>query len=172
MKNLMWRLAASAALLLGLLSTVGNQPALAARAGAGVNGWNMVGAPNGSNFQAAEAMVRWDRAGQRYVDVAATKTNIGSDTPECTGYWAYFPAAVAVTLPSPTRGGETRNCGLSAGWNLVGNPYSHIALLPTGVTAYHWNTTAQAYEILDRIPVGASVWIYETASAVVTLTAS
>ncbi|HLJ66087.1 MAG TPA: hypothetical protein VKX16_01845 [Chloroflexota bacterium] len=135
------------------------------------NGWNMAGAPAHSNFSQAEAMFAWDRTAQAYVDVTEQRGDIGSDAPDCPGYWAYFPAVTAVTLPAPSHSGDTHTCTLSAGWNLVGNPFSLVARLPEGLTAYYWSPPAQAYEVIDRIPVGGAAWVYETAPTTITITA-
>jgi hypothetical protein len=150
------------------VTTVGVNLAYAANAHAGSVGWFMVGSPNHSNFNASEAMYRWDTPTQTYVNVTASRTDIGSDTPTCTGYWAYFAAPVAVQLPLNGTPGDTRSCALSAGWNLVGNPFSDPARIPGGVTAYYYS--GGGYSVQGLIPVGGSVWIYETAATTVTIT--
>jgi hypothetical protein len=121
-------------------------------------GWQQVGGPPGSNFSVAEALFSWDVGSQSYVNATAAAGNLSSAAPGCTGYWAYFAAAMAVSLPATSKSGDTAACTLGAGWNLVGNPFATPAKLPSGVTAYHWNGTS--YDTVGVIPVGGSVWVY------------
>lgn len=121
-------------------------------------GWQQVGGPPGSNFSVAEALFSWDAGAQAYTNATASAGNISSAAPGCTGYWAYFAAAMAVGLPATSKAGDTATCTLVAGWNLVGNPFASPAKLPSGVTAYHWNGTS--YDTVGLIPTGGSVWVY------------
>ena len=64
-------------------------------------------------------------------------------------------------------------CNLAAGWNLIGNPFSTPAQLPSGTTAYYWNATTQSYTVQGFIPVGGAVWIFNSGAATtITLTAT
>jgi hypothetical protein len=133
-------------------------------------GWNQIGGPPGSNFSVAEALFSYDPIAGQYVNASASAGNLSSAAPACTGYWAYFAAPMVVSLPVTSKSGDTAACALKAGWNLVGNPFATPASIPSGVTAYHWNGTS--YDVVGSIPVGGSVWIFETAPATVTLTAT
>lgn len=138
-------------------------------------GWNQVGGPPNSNFGNAEALFSWNAAGQTYVDATGGSRVISSAPPTCSGYWAYFPAARDVSLPVVGGPGATASCSLQAGWNLIGNPFSSAAPISASasVTAFHWNPTTSAYEIVSVVPVGASVWIYNDGSLpTVTLTST
>jgi hypothetical protein len=133
-------------------------------------GWNMVGGPAGSNFSVAEALFEYDTTSGNYVNATASAGNISSAPPACIGYWAYFAAPMVVALPATSKSGDTAACTLKAGWNLVGNPFASPAELPSGVQGYHWNGTS--YDLQGKIPVGGSVWIFETAATTLTLTAT
>jgi hypothetical protein len=129
-------------------------------------GWQQVGGPAGSNFSVAEALYSWDATGQAYT--AATAGTISSAAPSCTGYWAFFASAMSLSLPQSSNAGDTATCNLAPGWNLVGNPFSSPAQLPSGTTGYHWNGTS--YDAVGQIPLGGSVWLYNSGSAATTVT--
>jgi hypothetical protein len=131
-------------------------------------GYSQVGGPAGTNFGSAEAVFAYNAASNSYTPVSST--NISSAPPTCQGYWAYFASAASVAITVTSHAGDTATCNLAAGWNLVGDPFGSTALLSAGVTAYHWNGTA--YDTVTAIPLGGAVWIYETAAASVTLTAT
>jgi hypothetical protein len=134
-------------------------------------GWQQIGGPTGSNFSVVEALFSYDAASQTYTNATAAAGNLSSAAPGCTGYWGYFAAAMAVGLPTTSKSGDTAACVLAASWNLVGNPFSTPAKLPSGVTAYHWNGTS--YDTVGVIPVGGSVWVYNDGTLnSVTLTAT
>jgi hypothetical protein len=136
-------------------------------------GYNQIGGPSGSNFGAAEAVFSYDSTANAYTNVTASSTSLSSAPPACTGYWAYFAAPAAVTLPATSKPGDTATCSLASGWNLVGNPFASAASLPSGTTAYHWNPSASAYDTVGQIPLGGSVWIYNSGAATtITLTAT
>jgi hypothetical protein len=121
-------------------------------------GWNQIGGPPNSNFGVAEAVFSYDPVAGTYTNATASAGNLSSAAPSCTGYWAYFAAAMVVSLPASNQTGQSVTCNLQAGWNLVGNPFSTPATLPSGVTAYHWNGTS--YDTVGTVPVGGSVWVY------------
>lgn len=121
-------------------------------------GWQQIGGPAGSNFSVVEALFSWDAGSQSYANATAAAGNLSSAAPGCTGYWGYFAAAMAVSLPATSHSGDTAVCSLKAGWNLVGNPFATPATLPSGTTAYHWNGTS--YDTVATIPTGGSVWVF------------
>jgi hypothetical protein len=121
-------------------------------------GWQQIGGPAGSNFSVVEALFSWDAGAQTYGNATASAGNISSAAPGCTGYWGYFAAAMAVSLPATSKSGDTAVCTLKSNWNLVGNPFGTPATLPSGVTAFHWNGTS--YDTVNVIPTGGSVWIF------------
>jgi hypothetical protein len=123
-------------------------------------GWNMVGGPAGTLFTGSDAVYRYD--GQSYVASSSPVADA------CVGYWAHFVDPATVALPAAT--GPSRTCTLLPGWNLVGNPFSGAAGLPSGVVGYHWNPDASRYDIVSAIPPGASVWIYSRGGGSVLLT--
>lgn len=131
-------------------------------------GYNMVGGPAGTNFGVAEAVFSYSPTAGTYSPVSST--NISSNAPTCQGYFAYFASAAAVPIAVTSTAGQTVTCNLQAGWNLVGNPFGSAALLPAGVTAYHFNGTT--YDLVSAIPLGGAVYIFEPAAATVTLTAT
>jgi hypothetical protein len=121
-------------------------------------GWQQIGGPAGSNFSVVEALFSWDAGSQSYANATASAGNLSSAAPGCTGYWGYFAAAMAVSLPATSKSGDTATCTLKSGWNLVGNPFGTPAKLPSGVTGFHWNGTS--YDTVNVIPTGGSAWIF------------
>lgn len=124
-----------------------------------VAGWNMVGGPAGTDLSAASELATW--SSNTYVVPPI------SITQPCQGYWAYFAQPATVTLPAAT--GPTQTCGLQAGWNLIGNPFSGQALLPAGVTGWYWNPSRGAYDSVTAIPPGAAVWLISDSASSITL---
>jgi hypothetical protein len=131
----------------------------------------MVGSPSTGNFGLAEVVWRWEQSARQFVDIGEGKLSVTSDKPDCPGYFAYFARSAEVILPAPSKAGDTHTCDLSPGWNLVGNPFSLPARLPSGVSGLHWNSASGAYEAVSTIPPGSAVWIYEQASVTITITA-
>jgi hypothetical protein len=153
-------IALSAALLSvvwGLPSTVQAQTGTAVANYAA--GWNMIGGPAGTDFSTAP-LYAYTSGG--YVAASGSKAVV------CQGYWAYFTDPTTVTL-SASSGGASQSCPLQAGWNLIGNPFAGGALLPAGITAYHWNPDAERYDIVQVIPPGAAVWINVSAAGAILL---
>src|SRR5207302_1107540 len=101
-------------------------------------GWQQIGGPTGSNFSVVEALFSWDAGAQSYANATASAGNLSSAAPGCTGYWGYFAAAMAVSLPATSKSGDTATCTLKSGWNLVGNLFGAPATLHSVVKAYHW----------------------------------
>jgi hypothetical protein len=76
----------------------------------------------------------------------------------CTGFWIYFSKPTLVSLAPDSSNSVT--CTLQQGWNMVGNPFTITAALPSSLTAYWWDPGQQKYVTVSSIPVGGSVWIY------------
>jgi hypothetical protein len=133
-------------------------------------GYNMVGGPPGSNFGASEALFAYDAVAKTYTNVTGSATSLSSAPPTCTGYWSYFAATASVNLPANSTVASPASCTLQPGWNLVGNPFSSAAILPTGTTAYWWNPATQSYQAVGQIPLGGAVWVFNSGSATTTLT--
>nr|MDQ2737680.1 hypothetical protein [Actinomycetota bacterium] len=134
-------------------------------------GWQQVGGPSGSNFSVAEALFSWDPTASAYTNASAAAGNISSAPPACTGYWAYFAAAMSISFTVTSHPGDVATCTLKSGWNLVGNPFGSAATIQSGVTAFHWNGTS--YDTVGVIGVGQSVWIFNSGTLnTVTLTAT
>jgi hypothetical protein len=124
-------------------------------------GYNQIGGPPNSNFSSAEAVYLWNPAnGGSFSAVTSSDQNLSSAAPACLGYFAYFAAITAVTLPATSHSGDTASCTLPAGWNLVGNPFATPAKLPANVTAYHYDPATGLYSVVGAIPAGGAVWIY------------
>lgn len=123
-------------------------------------GWNLVGAPAGTDISSAQAVYAYVQAA--YVAPANPTAAI------CQGYWAYFSVPTRVNLASPSSH-ATQTCPAQAGWNLVGNPYTTVATLPSGAAGFLWNTDAGKYVQTAIIPVGAAVWTYDPSATPVTL---
>lgn len=165
-------LIASLSVLAALPGFGAGQASAAPAAQAGPTGYSMVGAPTGSNFDRAEKLWAWVRVTQQYADITDTRTAVSSDAHDCPGYWAYFPTIVTVTFPAVSHTGDHHTCALSAGWNLVGNPFGSAASLPSSVIAYGWDARRGTYVPSAGIPVGGSVFIYEPVETTITLTAT
>lgn len=126
-----------------------------------VPGWNMVGAPAGTDFSAAAALFTYQDG--TYVAPATRSAVL------CGGYWAYFTSNAAVSLASAdTSASET--CALQAGWTMVGDPFGVPATVPAGTVAWYWDAPAGQYQTVSEIPVGGAVWIYSASAGSVTLT--
>jgi hypothetical protein len=119
-------------------------------------GWQMAGAPPGTDFSQAEALFTYARSGYR--------TPPTSRATLCQGYWFYAGAPDHWLVPLNGRAPQTAvSCPLRAGWNLIGNPYLAAALLPSDVTAFTLGPSG--YSVVRAIPLGSAVWIYsQTAS--------
>lgn len=124
-------------------------------------GWNMVGGPQGTDFSAAAAVYAYGPDGYY--------TPAGRIAAGCVGLWAQFSAPAVVNIPSGSVG-PTQTCVLLPGWNVVGNPFSGIAQLPTGTVAYRFNPDTFAYDQLSSIPPGGAVWIYSPDASSIVLT--
>jgi len=137
-------------------------------------GYNMVGAPAGSNFGQAEVVYSYNPATGNYADVTASAAALSSADPACTGYWAYFASLTTVNIPASSKPGQTATCALQAGWNLVGNQFASPATITGTVDGgpWYWDTTTQQYKQVGSIPVGGAVWVFENAPTTLTLTAS
>lgn len=126
------------------------------------SGWQQVGGPSGTSFNAASSLYLYDPASGAYAKVTTGTDSVTSQTPSCTGYWAYFTSPATVTVTVTSHSGDAVNCALAPGWNMIGNPFGSAASLPSGTVAYRWN--GSAYEVANTIPVGAAVWIYNQGS--------
>lgn len=123
-------------------------------------GWNMVGGPAGTDLSFAGSLYVYGSNG--YV----TPPSMQAAT--CQGYWAYLSTSATLSLAG-SNGVTTQTCALQPGWNMIGDPFAGVALLPSGTLAYHWNPQAGAYSQVDAIPAGRSDWIYSSSAASVTL---
>lgn len=113
-------------------------------------GYNMVGGPTGTVFSGATLLEGY-AAGNYFVapsPVAAA----------CVGYFAFFVDPTTITIPPSPE--TSRYCSLQAGWNIVGNPFSAAATLPSGVLAYYLSPASGTYAHVTTIPPGGAVWIY------------
>lgn len=115
-------------------------------------GWNMVGAPPGTNLSAEGTLYSYGATG--YVAATVTSATL------CAGYWAFFDQPLSATINGTPPSGQYAACTLQSGWNMVGNPFLAPANIPAGITAYHWNPSAARYDVVTSIPVGGAVWIY------------
>ncbi len=122
-------------------------------------GWSMVGGPPGTDFSGAAALDAYGPNGYF--------TPAGRLAALCQGYWADFLSAH--TVPLVGYSAPTVTCALQTGWNLIGNPFSVLATLPTGTLAYYWDPLHGHYDTVGSIPIGGSVWIYASSSSNVVL---
>ncbi len=134
-------------------------PVLVAPIAVYASGWNMVGGPPGTDFSGAAGLDAYASGGY-YTPSSSTATL-------CQGYWAEFLTQRALSLPINTE--STVTCALQPGWNLMGNPFSSPATLPSGTTGLYWNTASGTYQTVSAIPIGASVWIYAPSSSSIVL---
>jgi len=134
-------------------------------------GYRMVGGPPGSDFSIVEALFSFDAGSQSYTDFTSSARSISSAAPNCTGFYGYFAASQAVSLPATSKAGDTAACTLKAGYNLVGNPFASPARLPTGTTGFYFNGTS--YDTVSVIPTGGAVFIFNDGTlGTLTLTAA
>jgi hypothetical protein len=124
-------------------------------------GYNMVGGPTGMSLAPAEVAY--------YFSNGAYGALSGRTATACQGYFAYFSTRLNLTVPAGSTG-PTQTCHLTAGWNLLGNPFSGSAQLPAGLTGYYWDPGSASYLQLNTIPQGGAVYVYATVAEDVILT--
>lgn len=125
-----------------------------------VPGWEMAGAPPGTDLSGAETLYVYGPNG--YLTPSDAHAAL------CTGYWFYAAVPAHWLVPLATQAPTTEQaCPLQAGWNMIGNPFLTAALLPSGTTAYAW--TEGRYELVSAIPLGGAVWIYADAAGSILL---
>lgn len=127
-------------------------------------GWNMAGAPPGTDLSVAQALYAYGPNG--YLTPPETRAVL------CQGYWldARVPAHWLLNVTGQPPAASTQQCSLRAGWTMVGNPFLTAALLPSGTIAYSW--TQGRYETVAAIPLGGAVWIYSEAPGSISLRAA
>lgn len=124
-------------------------------------GWNMIGAPPGTNLSPAETLDLYTSSG--YAAPSSSTASL------CAGMWAYFPRLTAVPFTSTPPLAATITCTLQAGWTLVANPYLDGAVLIGGATGYLWDPEEGTYVVVTEIPLGASIWVYSASGGSVSL---
>jgi hypothetical protein len=126
-------------------------------------GWTMLGGPPDTDFSSLAPLYAWASSG--YFNPSSTKAAL------CQGYWSLVAVQTTVTLASPPIG-NTQDCALQTGWNLIGDPFLVPALLPPGVTALTINKNTGNYMQAPAIPAGGAAWIFAGVAATVTLQAA
>ena len=86
-------------------------------------GWNLVAGGPGSDTD-GQALFAYQAGGYSSVSAAALEAG--------RGYWVKFPQPNGVQLADTA----IPSCGLSVGWNLIGNSSDMVLVLPMGVTAF------------------------------------
>lgn len=126
-------------------------------------GWDMAGAPPGTDLSAAQALFTYGPGG--YTTPGDSRAML------CQGYWFATGAPNHWLVPLSGRPpASDQTCSLQAGWNMVGNPFFTAALLPAGTLAYTW--TEGRYEAVDAIPLGGAVWINAASAGSIVLHAA
>lgn len=127
-------------------------------------GWNLVGAPAGVRFTGATSLLALapDGTYQPVSPLDAAETG--------RGYWAYFPAAVDVSLaPAAT---TSAAIDLPPGaWALAGNPFSVPARLSGADVAYSYDP-AGGYQRVALLPPGHGALVYSASGSALTLSAA
>lgn len=159
-----WLGLATSAILIGA-ATLGAAPPASAQTSTATGyyapGWDMVAA-------SMTATPPQDGSLFFYVNGQYLQNIPGMRSP-CAGAWAYFNRRPSVSQITGSAAG-TAECQLTAGWTMVGNPFSTAALLPSGTLAYFWDSGA--YQTVQAIPLGGAVWIYSDTTASITLQAA
>jgi hypothetical protein len=128
-------------------------------------GWNIVGAPAGTEIQ-VDAYA-WDPRAANYTLVPA-----GTALTNGRGYWAYFSNSTSVTLALT----QDNSSGVSApagAWVLVGNPSASFSATVTGADiVYTWDPAAQRYTAANSLAPGAGAWAFSFAGGTLNITAS
>jgi hypothetical protein len=114
-------------------------------------GWNMIAAAD----VVIDADVRqnffiYDSQRARYTPADTTVAG--------QGYWAYFTKDITLTMA--INNSPRFPVRLSAGWNMVGNPFGSDTTVPLGYEAYIYKPSTNSYQATDVIPKGYSVWLY------------
>jgi hypothetical protein len=118
-------------------------------------GWNLVAAGPGTVFDAP--LYEWTAMGyQQVLEAEPWK-----------GYWIHVPTPQSVSLQTVS-GPQT--LGVTAGWNLVGNPMGSAAdlTLPPGSQAFAWG--GDGYEVATTLAPGRGAWVFAAAAAMLTMT--
>jgi hypothetical protein len=129
-------------------------------AGVYLASWNMVAGPANTDFSGASILWTWN--GSAYLNPPTDRVAA------CQGYWAFFVDPTSIVLDS-TATGPSQTCPLVAGWNILGNPFAGVAVLPAGVTGYWWNPDELTYDLVGAIPPGGAVWLLSAAQNSVVL---
>lgn len=161
---------ASLAVLLAAIGGPGGQHQTARAAGVQVRyavGWNLVGGPTGTVFNALGSIYSLDSGDTSY-DASAGDAPIAGGR----GYRAYFPAATSVTLNGA--GSGSFSVPAPAGRYLqIGNPSGVQAVTVSGADqVLAWDAAAGSYTIVTQLAVGQGAWALSVNGGTIELTAT
>jgi hypothetical protein len=161
-------LLALAGILLAVFVRSGAPPAAGA-AGVIVTykaGWNLVGGPDGTVFNAASNAYTLAAGDTAYESAPAT-------TPVTAGksYWIFFPSDTAVTLNGAGIG--TLRQTLPAGqFVMVGNPSGVQAVALSGADQVLSYDPVSGYQTVTQLAVGQGAWVLSANGGTLTMTAT
>lgn len=129
------------------------------------DGWNLLGAPDGTTIAPADGPLYTVRAGSPdYEVVPSPATLVGG-----TGYWAYFDTAAMVDLP--VVGPVSTSVELPAGqWILIGDPgQAPVAASGANAVVFAYDTASARYEPTVLLSPGQGAWAYSAVGGSLTL---
>jgi hypothetical protein len=130
-------------------------------------GWNLVGGPDGTTFNAAGNAYTFGVTDSSYVTSAGTAPIGGGN-----GYWMYFPADTTVLMNGT--GASTMQVSVPPGtYIMIGNPSGTQSVTVSGADqVLTYDAGAQQYTATTTLGIGQGAWAFSTAGGTITLTAT
>ena len=127
-------------------------------------GWNIVAGPPNMTVTGSTLPLYTYQINDTAYEMVNSQTGLRPGF----GYWAYFPVATSVTVP--TTSPSTVSVPLGAGqWTMVGNPGSGVATV-TGVDILYTYTAATGYVAATSLNPGQGGWAFSNAGGSATIT--
>lgn len=136
-------------------------------------GWNLVGGPAGTILTGAVGPLYTYRADDTRYEALPADTPLQAGV----GYWAYFPTATSITLPSATP--QALSVPLPASrWIMIGNPFDLPVTLSGGsgaaVVAEAYDASNGWYQPVPQVPCcqldpGLGAWVFSAGGGSVRL---
>lgn len=160
----------AALLALGLLAGSGRGVAPVRAAGVPVSyhaGWNLVGGPDGTTFNAAGNAYTLGASDSSYATSAGSAPVGGGK-----GYWMYFPADASVAMNGA--GASSLQVTAPAGkYIMIGNPSGTQSASVSGADqVLSFDAGSQQYNAVTTLSIGQGAWALSAAGGTITITAS
>jgi hypothetical protein len=127
------------------------------------SGWTIVGGPTGTLVTGALGPLYTFQAGDTVYEIIPS----GSALTQPQGYWAFFNAAVAGTVP--LSGPQTLTVALPPSqWVMIGNPGNSPATV-TGADVVYTYTVTSGYQATTTLQPGQGAWAISVAGGTATI---